>query len=213
MGKDDEKKPVTEGLPEEAAKIPRANLWNSDYMKQGYTRQVYGDDTTIVLGMRFLNTPDIVTIEDWGCGYGGLKLYLAPHQEYTGIDGSCSRFADKIADLERYRSSADAVFLRHVLDHNPNWAKVLDNAVASFKKRMVLVLFTPYQEMTRVIREYPDWGGSGCSMFDIGFRREDITERLTDCDWSSQENIPTRTGYAVEHIFYLDRRPGELNPA
>lgn len=195
----------TEGLPTAATEVSRAGLWDSDYSKQGYQRQVYGDDTTVRKGAAFLNQPDIITVEDWGCGYGGVKLYLAAHQKYIGIDGSRSLFADKIADLEKYTSSADGIFLRHVLDHNPNWQTVLTNALSSFKKRMVLILFTPYQEETRVIREYPNWGGSGQSMWDIGFKRSDIIDFFSHLKWSSEENLQTKTGYSVEHIFYLER--------
>jgi hypothetical protein len=204
----DEKKEdrLPQGLPAQAQGVSRAGLWNADYKHGQYERQVYGDDTTVRRGVFFLNEPDIVTVEDWGCGYGGVKLYLAPHQQYIGIDGSHSKFADKMADLETYRSSADAIFMRHVLDHNPQWSKVLDNALASFTKRMVLILFTPYQETTRMLREYPGWGGTEHSMFDIGFRREDIVERFGSIWFRSEENIRTRTGYEVEHMFYLDKR-------
>jgi hypothetical protein len=194
-----------EGMPEGATQISRSGLWDSDYSHGCYNRQVYGDDMSVRRGVAFLAVPEICTVEDWGCGYGGVKLYLAPHQRYIGVDGSSSKFADVIADLEYYRSNVDAIFMRHVLDHNPNWHLVLKNAVASFAKKMVLVLFTPFQETTRVLREYPAWGETVHSMWDIGFNRDDIVQGVESCSWSSEENLPSRTGYGVEHIFYLEK--------
>ena len=195
----------TDGLPQKAKETPREGLWNGYYQKASYQRQVYGDDTSVLKGCAFLNSPDIDTIEDWGCGYGGVKLYIAPHQQYVGVDGSQSLYADKHADLERYISSPDAIFMHHVLEHNPNWEKVLDNALLSFRKRMVLILFTPFQETTRVLREYPNWEGTGHSMWDIGFCRDDIVSCLQGLRYFSEEGLATRTGYGVEHIFYLER--------
>ena len=203
MSDENEKRETVDGLPAAARAVSRLGLWDSDYGHQNYGRQTYAEDTTVRKGAAFLNDPAIRTVEDWGCGYGGLKLYLPAWIQYVGIDGSQSKFADKIADLESYRSSVDAVFLRHVLEHNPNWHLVLENAVASFTRKMVLVLFTPFQPATRVLREYPGWGGTPHSMWDIGFRREDIISRFSGAQWSSEEGLRTQTGYGVEHIFYL----------
>jgi hypothetical protein len=183
----------------------RKGLWDSIYKEGTYGRQVYADDTTVKKGVHFLTHPEIRLVEDWGCGYGGVKNYLPVGVSYRGVDGSHSRFADIIADLESYRSSVDAIFLRHVLEHNPRWKKVLENALASFRKRMVLILFTPWQTQTRVIREYPNWEGTGVSMWDIGFKREDILAHFGDLRWGSEQELETNTGYGVEHIFYLER--------
>lgn len=191
------------GVPSSAMRVSRTALWDSYYSGGNYQRQVYGDDTTVRKAAAFLNDPAVHIVEDWGCGYGGAKLYLAPHQQYIGVDGSRSRFADRIADLEHYKSTSDGVLLRHVLDHNPNWEAVLDNALCSFTRRMALIFFTPWQISTRVLREYPNWEGTGQSMWDIGFRRDDVLARLGSVRWSSEENLRTRTGYGVEHIFYL----------
>lgn len=194
-----------DGMPDAATQVSRVGLWNNYYLAGDYDRQTYGDDITFVKGAQFLDHPEIQTVEDWGCGYGGMRLYLNPRQTYVGIDGSQSKFADLVRDLEKYQSQADGIFMRGVIDHNPNWHLLLDNAVASFRKRMVLVLFTPYQETTRVIREYPNWGETGISMWDIGFKRSDIVDRFVRCQWTSEENIPSRTGYGVEHMFFLER--------
>lgn len=183
----------------------RVGLWNRKYSKQRW-RRMYGDPSTAKKAAAFLKQPDIKTIEDWGCGHGGFKRLIGFRQTYIGIDGSKTRYADKIADLETYRSTVDAIHMRHVLEHNPNWQAVLNNALASFTKRMVLTLFTPFVEKTHVIAEYPDFTGTGVVMVDVAFRREDIVSRFEGISWTSEENLKTRTQYDVEHIFYLSKQ-------
>ncbi|MEV4360914.1 hypothetical protein [Nonomuraea sp. NPDC049625] len=101
----------------------------------------FGETTTYEIGARFL--ADCAEIEDWGCGRGWLRTCLAPGQRYRGIDGSRTPFADAIVDLTTYKSDVEAIFLRHVLEHNRDWAAILGNAVASFRRKLVVVLFTP----------------------------------------------------------------------
>lgn len=112
-------------------------------------REVFSNQESVVRAARFLDAPGIVTVEDWGCGLGGFKLFLRPEQRYLGVDGSKSPFADRLVDLVDYRCDPDAVHLRHVLEHNPKWDRILDNALKSFRKQMVLSLFTPRQENPR----------------------------------------------------------------
>lgn len=182
----------------------RAGLWNVVY-RDGGPRQMYSDDMTAGMGARFLNTPDVIDVEDWGCGWGAFKNHLAPHQRYTGIDGSETPYATRTADLEEYTSRVDGIFLRGVLEHNPGWERILENALGSFTKRMVLVLFTPFGDETRILREYPAWGGTSTTMIDISFRREDITRHFDGLVWSSEEDLKTPTQYGVEHFFYLSK--------
>jgi hypothetical protein len=183
----------------------RKDLWNVFYSNYKGERQIYCDDSTVRKGAAFLNVPDVKVIEDWGCGYGGLKNYIGSTQKYIGIDGSASPFADEIVDLEEYTSKVDAIFMRHVLEHNPNWGKILKNVMASFEKRMVLILFTPFLEITRIINEYPYWGNTNISMVDIAFKKEDITQYFVGVNWSCEENLCTNTEYRIEHIFYLNK--------
>ena len=56
--------------------------------------------------------------------------------------------------------------MRHILEHNYEWARILDNALASFTERMALILFTPEQEVTEEIAFRSDVG-----VPDIAFRR------------------------------------------
>jgi hypothetical protein len=100
---------------------------------------------------------DCPTVEDWGCGGGGLSEYIEP-QRYVGVDSSETPFATVRADLATYDASADGIVLRHVLEHNEDWAAILDNAVHSFKRRLCIVLFTPIVNSTRVLHREPEYG-------------------------------------------------------
>jgi hypothetical protein len=157
----------------------------------------YGDSVTYRLGAAFIGD---LPVEDWGCGLGWYRRYaIGP---YVGVDGSPSRFVDVLADLSRYRSSTPALFMRHVLEHNEDWRRVLDNAVASFRRRMVLVLFTPWAERTTVIREAQL--APGAVVCDIAFAREDVIARFDGAPFT-EESLATATWYGREHVFYLER--------
>lgn len=192
-----------QGGSEDGSRLGLWDAWYARFDRKGY----FGDATTLRLAAEWLRDPaaGIALVEDWGCGLAGLSSLLDPVQVYVGIDGSRSRFATIIADLESYRSAADAVHLRHVLEHNPRWERVLDNALGSFRKRMVLTLFTPWCERTGVLARYPDFNGTGATMVDIGFRRDDIVGRFGDLRWTAREALPTSSQYGVEHMFFLER--------
>jgi hypothetical protein len=94
----------------------RLGLWENAYRGE-HPRAVYGDATTVRVAGGYLNRDGIHSVEDWGCGLGGFKHCIGDWQHYVGIDGSQSPYADPIVDLEKYASSADAIHLRHVLEH------------------------------------------------------------------------------------------------
>ena len=87
------------------------------------------------MGMHFLK--DCVTVEDWGCGSCYAKKYRVG--KYKGIDGSPSKWTNTVCDLRYYKSKPDGIFMRHVLEHNLDWDKVLSNAIDSFKKRFSII--------------------------------------------------------------------------
>lgn len=157
----------------------------------------YGSTVTYEMGAKFL---DGLSVEDWGCGKGWMRT-LIPPERYRGIDGSHSPFADQIADLTEYRSQTPGLFMRHVLEHNYSWRRVLENAVASFTERMVLVIFTPFGDITREIAYADDPG-----VPDISFRLRDLAVIFADFEisWTS-ETIPSDTQYETETVFYLRR--------
>jgi SAM-dependent methyltransferase len=164
-------------------------LWDYSKVETPYP---YGETTTYKLGLAFLD--GYGDIEDWGCGLAFAKS-LVKKSNYKGIDGSWSKFADATVDLETYTSSVDCIFIRHVLEHNHNWKKILENAVKSFKKRMVIILFTPLSEgPTHTINGNPDYS----------FYLPDITDHLKDFKYNI-EKIESKTQYAIEHIIYVER--------
>jgi hypothetical protein len=159
----------------------------------------YGDTTSYEIGAAWL--AECAIIEDWGCGPGWLRT-LFPVDRYRGIDGTASPYCDEVVDLVVYRSTIPGIFMRHVLEHNEAWAQILDNAVASFTERMVLILFTPERATTEAIAFHPDIG-----VPDIAFRLADITSRFPPDVVYSVQWLPSATQYGGETIILLHRLP------
>lgn len=155
----------------------------------------YGDETSYKKAMDFLDGPYI--IEDWGCGTAWARKFVQ-RGRYIGLDGSWSMHCDQVVDLRTYRSQADAILVRHILEHNFEWKKILENALASYAKKLVLVLFTPFAEKTHSI------GMSFGCIPDLSFRKEDLLEYLKAHSYT-EETIQSGTQYGVEHFFYLTR--------
>ena len=137
-------------------------------------------------------------VEDWGCGAGWFRRYVSP-ELYRGVDGSHSRFADEVVDLTTYRSQTEGLFMRHVLEHNYEWLPILRNAVGSFQRRMVLAIFTPFAETTKVLTV------SEMGVPDLSLPREEVVAEFGDATWTSEEDVEADLDYGVEHIFYLSR--------
>jgi hypothetical protein len=118
--------------------------WNGWHQDATLSRpKSYGLEATYLMAAAFL--ADMDEVEDWGCGGGGFRPYcLCP--KYRGVDGSRSPFADEIVDLTEYQSKCDSILLRHVLEHNVSWEKILGNAIDSFYGKLCVVLFTPLNE-------------------------------------------------------------------
>lgn len=158
----------------------------------------YGDDLTYLMGSAFL--ADVTEVQDWGCGAGGFKRFC--RARYTGLDGSKSPFADRVVDLCVFASNAEGVFMRHVLEHNYEWQKILDNAVRSFKRKFCLILFTPFAEQTCEIAHNRQ---HGVDVPDISFSRHDIERHLAGLRWELFANISTSSVYGVEHVYLIWR--------
>src|SRR5260370_38719332 len=153
--------------------MTNAGRWDKVY-KQAAESAPYGDDTTYQIAAEFLR--DCRTVEDWGCGLGWFRRFLPVDCAYLGVDGSRSPFAERIVDLESYRSACEGLLLRHVLEHNRNWRRVLDNALASFTCRMAVVLFTPLAEAETEIARCGQTG-----VPDLSLPGEDLYRRLGAC--------------------------------
>ncbi len=185
----------------------KSNLgkWNYKNIKQPI---MYGDEITYKKGAEFLDGQG--DIEDWGCGTGWMKEYIKD-SHYIGIDGSESKFVDKVVDLVEYTSNVDCIFIRHILEHDDNWKRILSNAIKSFKKRMVLVIFTPFSKTTHVLMRHkggeysPDNeagypGGIPC----ISFNKEELISFFKHLKFT-EEFIKTKSAYGRERIFYIEK--------
>jgi len=162
----------------------------------------YGETVTYQLAADFM--ADIAELEDWGCGTGGFKRFYKG--KYTGVDGSANKFVDKIADLRTYRSKADGIVMRHILEHNYDWKLVLQNAVESFNKKLCIVFFTPFVDETKEIAHNKKYG---VDVPDIAFSKKDLEKFFEGLSFRLEENIATKTGYGVEHVYYIEKTPAE----
>ncbi len=154
----------------------------------------YDDESSYRKGMAFLDGHG--KIEDWGCGTAFAKRFVE-NSQYVGVDGSHSRHCDVTADLQRYTSDTDCVFMRHVLEHNWGWRSILRNAVTSFRRRMVLIVFTPFGESELKIL---DENG----IPNLSLNREEIMTYFERMKVTS-ETIESNTEYRTETIFYVEK--------
>jgi hypothetical protein len=175
--------------------LSSAGKW--DYT-QCHHAAAYGDDVSYRKGAAFLEG---LAVEDWGCGLGWFKRFHAGR--YVGIDGSKSEASDIVGDLTgRTKASPEGIFMRHVLEHNRNWEVILKNAVRAFGKRMCVVVFTPFEDKTRVLT--PQWA----TIPDISLGRAAFAAVLWDADETVQvtvERVESKTMYGAETIFYVER--------
>lgn len=138
------------------------------------------------------------SVADWGCGKGWFSQYFDV-ETYEGVDGSDSPFVTTLADLTEYRGVTDGILLRHVLEHNYEWAKILDNAVACALERLTVILFTPLAVTTHQIAYAEDPG-----VPDISFQLHDITDRLEGFMWNMTQ-VDTATQYGRETVITAER--------
>ena len=170
--------------------------WDAWY-EEAVAEAPYGDEATYRMAAAFFS--DCASVEDWGCGLGWFRRYI-PTSRYRGVDGSMSRFADEVVDLASYRSAAEGVLLRHVLEHDYRWQAILENAVASFSRKLVLVLYTPVGEHCTELAFYDDPGVPALSLPFTG-----LTSRLAGLD-CQVHFVASATDYGGETVFYV-RRP------
>ena len=173
--------------------------WYKDLKPGDENIALYGDATTYRLAAAFMAELD--EVEDWGCGKGGFRLFC--QGRYKGVDGSHTPYADVIADLATYRSSAQGILLRHVLEHNYQWEEVLKGAVASFQKKLCIVLFTPFSE--GATRELAHNKALGVDVPDLALAQSEIERHLTGLRWRLFRDLATKSQYKVEHVYCIWR--------
>ena len=172
-------------------------LWDSHYkgIKAPYP---YGDETTYKLAAEWVK--GCRPVEDWGCGPAYLKQFCEP-LTYIGVDGSASPFADVIDDVATRITQTEGLVIRHLLEHCYNWADILDNAVASFTKKMVIVLFTPLSAETHVMSTEPEFG----DVPNISFSDRDLTDHLEGLKWSLEVLPQPTTYFGLETVIRVQR--------
>lgn len=165
----------------------------------------YADTATYLMAAAFM--ADVAEVEDWGCGAGGFKRYC--RGRYIGIDGSKTPFADKIVDLCAYTSSVDGIVIRHVLEHNYDWEQILVNAVRSFRRKLCIVLFTPFTKGA-LTEEIAHNRTHGVDVPDLALPQGTIEHHLEGHPFVLYGNLPTQSGYGVEHVYLVWRDPVPL---
>lgn len=120
--------------------------------------EVYGTGDTYRLAAEWLK--DCPEVADWGAASCHFHRYLPTTCKYIPVDGTLQCPLDVgqvVADLATYRTPTDGILLRHVLDMTDRWADVLRNAVASARRRLVVVTFTPDAEQTHLHKMKSGW--------------------------------------------------------
>ena len=158
-----------------------------------------GCDTTYKRGAAYL--AGVGQIEDWGSGSVYFKRFVTAGR-YRGIDRDPSVSSDLTADLAEYISETDGIFMRHVLEQDLRWRSILRNALASFRRRMLLVLYTPFVRATEDHRR-GDGAAHGTSLPEIHFCRGDLVREFRDVHFRLEENVLTDSPFGREQVFYL----------
>lgn len=115
----------------------------------------YGAEDTYRLAADWLrNCP---TVADWGGAQGFFRRFLPEFVEYTVVDGTEQREGQVCADLRSYAEPSSGILLRHVLDNTHEWQPILANALQAFRRRMVVVTFTPDAPKTRRVERSNGW--------------------------------------------------------
>jgi hypothetical protein len=168
------------------------------YIKLGDEPFFYGKTITYELGHEFLK--DCKTVEDWGTGGGGFKSY---RKDAIGVDGSNTPFAQKkFVDLVNYVSNCDGIFMRHVLEHNYEWDKILHNAIKSANKKICVVMFIPFND-----DETKQLAFNSIGVPDLAISKNkfySILQEYSNIKYSCV-NYKTETQYGYEQIIYIEK--------
>lgn len=156
------------------------------------TLSQYGTEDTYQLAAEWLRC--CPSVADWGGAKGYFRRFLPEFVDYIVVDGTEQCEGQVLADLRYYRVSSAGILLRHVLDNTREWQPVLANALEAFRRRLVIVTFTPDARQTTRIDHangYPVWH----------FNPEDLRGLMGDL-LVKDEQIQTSH---PERLYYLER--------
>jgi hypothetical protein len=182
-------------MPETRESLPAGKSWDDVWRKGGKSLHPMGNPKAFIAAAAWLDAPGIYEVEDWGCGGGYFKPFLAHGQTWRGVDACGESIAVEIADLTkpRYRK-VDGIFCRGVLEHCHEWGAIIDNVVRCFTCRAVITLWLPFVEKTH------NSNPNGIPVYRI--KREDFFSHIPDaCHHMTME--VTRTKGEVNEVLIL----------
>ena len=187
----------------------RSNLWDGFWINRDPKKEYQNckeSNITMDLSSKIFQDNNIDSLEDWGCGNCVFKEYLNKNIKYIGVDGSNTGFQDKIQDLTNYITNIDGIYLRHVLEHNNDYKQIFQNALQSFNKVLVLVLFTPFTSKNE-IDILTTCELKGKIIPDIAFNKKHIIDIIqnNNSSYALIENVKSKTGYGYEQVFIIKK--------
>lgn len=168
----------------------------------------YGDDITYKLGAEFL--ADCPQVEDWGCGRGWARQFFRQDQ-YRGIDMGVdgqpadNPFADTVTNLSMFYTVTDGIFMRHVLEHNYDWERILTNARESAMQKIFIAVFTPMSEGDTVELWNHGTRVPGLIVPTLSLSRTKLMGSFKGCKKVESTTVNTATHFGYETIFYITR--------
>lgn len=174
--------------------------WDKWYKNLKEIPTEYGNTPTFKLAADFLK--ECKTIEDWGCGSG---VFLSFCKNAIGIDGSDTPFATKkFIDLTNYISEVDGIHIRHVLEHNYEWKKILNNLFKSAKKKIVITLFIPLNDKDNT-EEINHNKRIGVDVPSLSISKKEFMDIVQKYNFKNInfEIFDTETEYKKEQIVYI----------
>lgn len=178
--------------------------WDFHHDKASHQFPYGRDETTYLLAAKKFE--DFDTVEDWGCGVSWFSKVMSessPETKVLNIDGAKSKWSDVVADLTRYETRAEGIFIRHVLEHSLRWDRILRNALKSFERRLVVIVYTPIEDVQRIIREeYPRRSRIAVPVIALPWYPLFSMFQSFDLD---VEKVKTKVDFGEETIFTVER--------
>ncbi len=132
---------------------------------------------------------------------GWARQFYRPDQ-YVGVDGTRSPFADVVADLAVRTSSPYGIFCRGVLEHNPQWEQILANLLSSFRWRAFVAVFTPVRTAGAPVEQIGFTDELGVP--DLSFTEAALTGPMGSL-LVKAESITSVTAFGSERLFFLEK--------